>query len=303
MKALKIKNLTKQYDNGVIALSNINLEVDQGDFFGLIGPNGAGKTTIIGILTDLVVKQSGSVMIFDKDIDQEFSKAKSYIGVVPQEFNFGVFEKVYDIVLNQAGFYGIPAHIAAKNAEKYLKQLNLWEKRNETARTLSGGMKRRLMIARGLVHEPRLLILDEPTAGVDVELRRGMWDFLINLNQSGKTIILTTHYLEEAEYLCNNIAIINKGIIIENTTKKNLINKLDQQTFVFDLEHPVTLPEKTSFRLKQIDATTIEVELSRDETINSVFDYFKSNQMSIKSMRNKTNRLEEMFLKLIEEDQ
>ena len=274
MKALAINNLCKTYKNGVVALKGVNLEVEQGDFFGLIGANGAGKTTIIGIITDLVRKNMGEVLVFGKSIDKEFSRIKNSIGIVPQEFNFGVFEKVRDILINQAGYYGIPRRKAEAASDKYLKSLNLWEKRDMQARTLSGGMKRRLMIARSLVHDPQLLILDEPTAGVDVELRRGMWDFLLKLNQEGRTIILTTHYLEEAEYLCNNIGIINKGTIIENTSKKELVNQLDSQKYIFDLLRPIdSIPEST-FKINKIDETSIEVEVSKRDTINDIFAYF-----------------------------
>lgn len=302
MKALAIKNLCKTYKNGVVALHGVNLEVEQGDFFGLIGANGAGKTTIIGIITDLVRKNIGEVLVFEKSIDKEFSRIKNSIGIVPQEFNFGVFEKVRDILINQAGYYGIPRKKAEVTSDKYLKRLNLWDKRNMQARTLSGGMKRRLMIARSLVHDPQLLILDEPTAGVDVELRRGMWDFLLKLNQEGRTIILTTHYLEEAEYLCNNIAIINKGNIIENTSKKELVNQLDSQKFVFDLLRPIDCIPESTFKIKVIDETSIEVEISKQDTINDIFAYFNKHTIEIKSMKNKTNRLEETFLSLIEKD-
>ncbi|MBT4526109.1 MAG: ABC transporter ATP-binding protein [Deltaproteobacteria bacterium] len=302
MKALAINNLCKTYKNGVVALKGVNLEVEQGDFFGLIGANGAGKTTIIGIITDLVRKNMGEVLVFGKSIDKEFSRIKNSIGIVPQEFNFGVFEKVRDILINQAGYYGIPRRKAEAASDKYLKSLNLWEKRDMQARTLSGGMKRRLMIARSLVHDPQLLILDEPTAGVDVELRRGMWDFLLKLNQEGRTIILTTHYLEEAEYLCNNIGIINKGTIIENTSKKELVNQLDSQKYIFDLLRPIdSIPEST-FKINKIDETSIEVEVSKRDTINDIFAYFNKNTIEIKSMKNKTNRLEETFLSLIEKD-
>jgi ABC-2 type transport system ATP-binding protein len=302
MKALAIKNLFKTYKNGVVALKGVNLEVDQGDFFGLIGANGAGKTTIIGIITDLVRKNLGEVLVFGRSIDKEFSRIKNSIGIVPQEFNFGVFEKVRDILINQAGYYGIPRKKAEKESDKYLESLSLWDKRNEQARTLSGGMKRRLMIARSLVHNPQLLILDEPTAGVDVELRRGMWDFLKKLNSEGRTIILTTHYLEEAEYLCNNIAIINKGSIIENKSKKALVNQLESQKFIFDLRRPLDTIPKSKFNIKKIDDTTIEVRISKENTINEIFAFFNQHTIDIKSMKNKTNRLEETFLSLIEKD-
>ncbi len=305
MEALLISNLLKRYKNGVEALSSINLKVEEGDFFGLLGPNGAGKSTTIGIITGLVNKTQGKVTVFNKDIDVEWEEARKLIGVVPQEFNFSIFEKVYNIVIDQAGYYGVPRKIAKERTEKYLKLLGLWEKRESPSRTLSGGMKRRLMIARALVHEPKLLILDEPTAGVDVELRRGMWDFLINLNKSGTTIILTTHYLEEAELLCRNIAIINKGKIIENTSKKALLSKQETQTYLFDLTKPSsTVPSfsnSKSFKIKKTDETSIEVELTSNHTLNDLFTYFEKHNIEVKSMRPKANRLEELFLNLVEE--
>lgn len=302
MLALSIKDLHKTYKGGFQALNGVSLDVQEGDFYGLLGPNGAGKTTTIGILTSLVLKSSGSVKIFDIDIDQDFALAKRHIGVVPQEFNFSIFEKVQDIVTQQAGYYGLTRTEALQNAEKYLKKLSLWDKRNSTARELSGGMKRRLMIARGLVHEPRLLILDEPTAGVDVELRRGMWDFLAELNQSGRTIILTTHYLEEAELLCNNIGIINKGTLVENTGKKELLRKLDVETFIMDLKHPVesiTPLKEIDFQL--LDPTTLEVTKHQKQSLNYIINHLDSENIEIESMRNKTNRLEELFMEMIEE--
>lgn len=299
MDALNIKGLKKVYKNNVLALDEIDLVVKEGDFFGLIGPNGAGKTTLIGIVTDLVVKTKGSVSIFNKNIETNFNEAKSFIGVVPQEMNFNIFEKVIDIVMDQAGYYGVPSKIAKKRTEYYLKQLGLWDKRHAKSNTLSGGMKKRLMIARSLVHEPRLLILDEPTAGVDVEFRREMWDFLIKLNKSGKTIILTTHYLEEAEQLCKNIAIINKGRIIENTSKKELLSKLSKETFIFDLKAPKRIKSLTGYKINQIDDTTIEVEILKNQSINEVIKQFDKQGIIIDSMRNKANRLEELFLDLI----
>lgn len=299
MDALNIKGLKKVYKNNVLALDEIDLVVKEGDFFGLIGPNGAGKTTLIGIVTDLVVKTKGSVSIFNKNIETNFNEAKSFIGVVPQEMNFNIFEKVIDIVMDQAGYYGVPSKIAKKRTEYYLKQLGLWDKRHAKSNTLSGGMKKRLMIARSLVHEPRLLILDEPTAGVDVEFRRKMWDFLIKLNKSGKTIILTTHYLEEAEQLCKNIAIINKGRIIENTSKKELLSKLSKETFIFDLKAPKRIKSLTGYKINQIDDTTIEVEILKNQSINEVIKQFDKQGIIIDSMRNKANRLEELFLDLI----
>ena len=303
MKALKINNLRKTYKNGVEAIKGINLEVNEGDIFGLLGPNGAGKTTIIGIVTGLVNKTNGKIHVFGIDTDENFDGAKRLIGVVPQEMNFNIFEKVFDIVVDQAGYYGIPKRIAKERAEKYLKQLGLWEKRNMASRTLSGGMKRRLMIARGLVHEPKLLILDEPTAGVDVELRREMWDFLQALSKKGITIILTTHYLEEAELLCKNIAIINNGVIIENTSKKGLLSKLDKEKYILDLKNPISdMSKLAGYKITMIDETTVEIELTKKQDINGVFRLLEDNGVTVISMRNKTNRLEELFLNLVEND-
>jgi len=300
MTALEINNLTKIYPNKLIALNSINLNVNQGDFFALLGPNGAGKSTAIGITCDLTKKTSGSVKIFGHCIDENNDAAKSCIGIVPQEINFSLFETCLEIVVNQGGYYGIKRSHATKRAEKYLRKLNLWEKRNERSRNLSGGMKRRLMIARALVHEPKMLILDEPTAGVDVELRRSMWDFLIDINQQGVTIVLTTHYLEEAESLCKNIAIINHGKIVENTSMKELLSKLNKETFIFDLNNPIKeLPNLDDYNLKLIDATTIEVEVDRERNINKLFEILTKKNIDITSMRNKTSRLEELFLKLL----
>jgi len=302
MDALSINNLHKTYGSGFNALKGVTFDVKEGDFFGLLGPNGAGKTTTIGIITSLVTKSMGTVRVFGIDIDLDFPAAKRLIGVVPQEFNFSIFEKVQDIVTQQAGYYGMERKHALRNAEKYLKQLGLWDKRNNIARELSGGMKRRLMIARGLVHEPRLLILDEPTAGVDVELRRGMWDFLSDLNQQGTTIILTTHYLEEAEQLCKQIAIITDGQIVENTSKKALLKKLDKETFIFETKEPVTtLPPigNTQFHLQ--DETTIEVTIDKQLSLNAVFNHLDQQNITVESMRNKSNRLEELFLELVEQ--
>ena len=300
MTALEINNLTKIYPNKLIALNSINLNVNQGDFFALLGPNGAGKSTAIGIICDLTKKTSGSVKIFGHCIDENNDAAKSCIGIVPQEINFSLFETCLEIVVNQGGFYGIKRSHATKRAEKYLRKLNLWEKRNERSRNLSGGMKRRLMIARALVHEPKMLILDEPTAGVDVELRRSMWDFLIDINQQGVTIVLTTHYREEAESLCKNIAIINHGKIVENTSMKELLSKLNKETFIFDLNNPIKeLPDLEDYNLKLIDTTTIEVEVDRERNINKLFEILTKKNINITSMRNKTSRLEELFLKLL----
>jgi ABC-2 type transport system ATP-binding protein len=302
MLALEIKDLQKRYKGGVQALSGISLDVKEGEFFGLLGPNGAGKTTTIGIITSLVTKTAGQVKVFGIDIDEDFPAAKRLIGVVPQEYNFSIFEKVLDIVCQQAGYYGISRKQSRESAEKYLQKLGLWKKRHVAARELSGGMKRRLMIARGLVHEPRLLILDEPTAGVDVELRRGMWDFLAELNEAGRTIILTTHYLEEAEQLCNQIGIISRGKIVENTSKRMLLKKLDKETFVLDTREPVAdIAPLDPFTFKVIDQTTIEVTLGKEESLNHVFDHLNSQNIVIESMRTKTNRLEELFLGMVEQ--
>lgn len=301
MKALTIEHLNKTYRNGFEALKNINLTVEEGDFFALLGPNGAGKSTTISILTSLVTKTSGSVKIFDADLDSQTELAKSYIGLVPQEFNFNGFEQVKHILVTQAGYYGVPAKQAEPRADALLKQLGLWEKRHTASRSLSGGMKRRLMIARALVHNPRLLILDEPTAGVDIELRRSMWVFLREINQSGTTIILTTHYLEEAENLCRNIAIIDKGRIVENTDMKSLLNRLDKETFVLDLLEPLTDSSLLNgIAYHQVDANTIEVELHRQEGLNGLFSELTKRGIKVGSMKNKVNRLEELFLTLVE---
>lgn len=300
MPALEIKKLNKKYSNKFEALKGIDLNVNQGDFFALLGPNGAGKSTTIGIICGLVNKTSGTVKVFGHDIDTDNDAAKASIGVVPQELNFSQFETCLSIVINQGGYYGITRRIAIERAEKYLKKLGLWEKRNECSRNLSGGMKRRLMIARALIHEPKMLILDEPTAGVDVELRRSMWDFLIDLNQQGITIVLTTHYLEEAESLCKNIAIIDQGLIVEDTSMKQLLSKLDKETFIFDLVAPVsTLPNLNGLSSKLIDPTTVEIEILRKDNINQVFDVFTRNNINVCSMRNKSSRLEELFLDLL----
>ena len=300
MTALVINDLTKIYPNKLTALNSVSLNVRQGDFFALLGPNGAGKSTAIGIICGLVNKTSGTVKVFDNNIDKNSDVAKSFIGVVPQEINFSQFETCLEIVVNQGGFYGIRRSTALERAEKYLRKLDLWEKRNERSRNLSGGMKRRLMIARALVHEPKILILDEPTAGVDVELRRSTWDFLININQKGVTILLTTHNLEEAESLCKNIAIINHGEIVENTSMKKLLSQLNRETFIFDTIDPIKeLPNLKNFDLKIIDSTTIEVEIDHRNNINDLFDVLSSQNINIKSMRNKRNRLEELFINLL----
>ena len=303
MHALEIQALTKVYPNGKRALSGIDLTVAEGEFFALLGPNGAGKSTTIGIITSLVNKTSGTVKVFGADIDEDFELAKSYLGVVPQEFNFSQFETVWEIVINEAGFYGIRRPLAVERAEKYLRQLGLWEKRKDRSRTLSGGMKRRLMIARALIHEPRLLILDEPTAGVDIEVRRSMWQFLAELNRAGRTIILTTHYLEEAELLCRNIAIIDDGLIIENTGTKDLLGKLHAETFVLDIAVPLdAAPVSENFPFSLIDPTTLEVVVDKRQSMNGLFECLSDLGITVTSMRNKTNRLEELFVKLVQDN-
>jgi len=299
--ALVVKDLHKVYKGGFQALKGISFEVQRGDFMALLGPNGAGKSTTIGIISSLVNKTSGIVEIMGVDIDKDFSLAKKSVGVVPQEFNFNQFEKVADIVRTQAGFFGIEKAQAEERTEKYLKLLALWDKRDEVSRNLSGGMKRRLMIARAMVHEPELLILDEPTAGVDIELRRSMWEFLVELNEQGTTIILTTHYLEEAEQLCRNIAIINHGEIVENTDMKSLLRTLDSETFVLDVANHLTeLPVVEGIVLRLIDSHTLEVDLRKDQTLNPVFQQLSLDGIDVKSMRNKTNRLEELFVGIVE---
>jgi ABC-2 type transport system ATP-binding protein len=301
MQALSVRALTKTYDNGVQALKGVDLDVEQGDFFALLGPNGAGKTTLIGILTSLVLKTAGTATVFGHDLDRELELAKSCVGVVPQEMNFNMFETPLTIVVNQAGFYGIPRPVARERAERYLKQLQLWDKRNGIARALSGGMKRRLMIARALMHEPRLLILDEPTAGVDIEIRRSMWEFLKEINARGTTIILTTHYLEEAESLCRNIAIIDHGRIVERDRMANLLRRLQTETFVLNLRAPLhTAPALPAFALTQVDEHTLEAELSKEQNLNALFTELSSHGIEVVSMRNKVNRLEEVFMRLVE---
>ena len=300
--ALEINNLKKIYGSGVEALRGIDLSVKEGDFYALLGPNGAGKSTTIGIITSLVNKTSGKVNVFGYDLDTDLVRAKQQIGLVPQEFNFNPFETVQQIVVNQAGYYGVSRKEAMKRSEKYLKQSNLWEKRNVRARMLSGGMKRRLMIARALMHEPRLLILDEPTAGVDIELRREMWEFLRELNEHGTTIILTTHYLEEAEMLCRNIGIIQSGELIENTSMKELLSKLQFETFIFDLAPYETKPVIEGYACTFEDEQTIAVEVERNQGVNGIFDQLTRQGIKVLSMRNKSNRLEELFLKITEEN-
>ena len=301
--ALSIASLTKTYDNNFKALKGIDLDVSQGDFFALLGPNGAGKSTTIGVICSLVRKTSGKVKIFGIDIDEDFSAAKQFVGVVPQEFNFNQFEKPIDILITQAGYYGIPASIATERAEKYLKQLGLWEKHNMPSRSLSGGMKRRLMIARALIHEPQLLVLDEPTAGVDIELRRSMWTFLEEINRQGTTIILTTHYLEEAERLCRNIAIIDKGSIVQNTSIKNLIKQLNKETFVLDLKEEIkSCPALEDYPITKVDSHTLEVAVDKNKSLNNLFSVLSKQGIEIVSMRNKTNRLEELFIDMVEKN-
>ncbi|MBW3777336.1 ABC transporter ATP-binding protein [Aeromonas veronii] len=301
MNALEISGLKKTYQGGVEALKGIDLTVRQGDFFALLGPNGAGKSTTIGVISSLVNKSAGKVKVFGYDIDSDLEQAKAQLGLVPQEFNFSQFEKVIQIVTHQAGFYGVPKAEAKIRAEKYLRQLDLWEKRDMPARTLSGGMKRRLMIARALMHEPKLLILDEPTAGVDIEIRRSMWTFLKDLNEQGVTIILTTHYLEEAEMLCRNIGIIDKGRLIENTSMKNLLGKLGRETFLLDLAPGSAVPEVPEFNGRMLDERTLEVDLDKSQSLNSLFEQLSNQQVQVVSMRNKANRLEELFVNLVEE--
>ncbi len=300
--ALAIKDLRKVYGNGIEALKGISLEVAEGDFFALLGPNGAGKSTTIGILFSLINKTGGEVEVFGINIDENFPLAKKHIGIVPQEFNFNVFERVFDIVATQGGYYGLPGRLARRRAEKYLRELGLWERRSDRSRELSGGMKRRLMIARALVHEPRLLILDEPTAGVDIEMRRAMWEFLREINAQGTTIILTTHYLDEAEKLCRNIAIIDRGEIVQHSTMRELLLQLHKEMFILDLRQD--LPE--DFRLEEfpcqpLDRHTLEVVVDRSQHMNALFAALSARGIEVASMRNKASRLEEMFVSLLSE--
>jgi len=301
MKALSLRQLRKTYANGVQALKGIDLDVEEGDFFALLGPNGAGKSTAIGIVSSLVNKSSGTVTVFGHSIDTDLEAAKSCLGVVPQEINFNQFEKISTILLNQAGFYGIPRPVARERMEYWLNQLQLWDKRETISRSLSGGMKRRLMIARALIHEPQLLILDEPTAGVDIEVRRSMWEFLRRINEQGTTIILTTHYLEEAENLCRHIAIIDEGRIIENDRMSTVLRKLQTETFVLNLRGPLrgtlSLP---GYRVTAPDETTLEVEVNKDQNLNEIFGALSAVGGEVVSMRNKANRLEELFMRLVE---
>lgn len=305
INALEITRLTKCYDSrGVTALDDVSLVVSPGDFFALLGPNGAGKSTLIGIVSSLVRKTFGQVKIFGVDLEENLTLAKQYLGLVPQEFNFNQFEKVKDVVITQAGYYGLPLALATQRTEKYLRKLSLWDKRDQPSRTLSGGMKRRLMIARALVHEPKLLILDEPTAGVDVELRRTMWDFLTEINQAGTTIILTTHYLEEAETLCRHVAIIDRGKIIENAPTKAILSNLNQQTFVLDLlASPVTPMVLTGYETRLIEANVLEVVLKKNQSLNMLFQQLSEQNIQVVSMKNKSNRLEELFVNLVARSQ
>ena len=302
MNAIEIKDLIKTYPPGIKALEGISFIVEKGDFFALLGPNGAGKSTTINIICSLVNKSAGQVKVMDFDLDKDDLKIKSLIGLVPQEFNFNIFEKVIDIVVTQAGYYGIGRRQAEEKAEKLLRKLGLWEKKDSVAQKLSGGMKRKLMIARGLVHEPEILILDEPTAGVDVETRREMWDFIKELNEQGKTIILTTHYLEEAEQLCRRIAIINNGRLIENTSIKDFLNKSDEETFVLDIADQVGSLPKVDFPLKRINSTTLEIKIAKKDSVNYPIKILDQAGIKILSLRNKTNRLEELFIKLTKKE-
>ena len=304
MYALEISNLKKTYKNGVEALKGISLQVDEGDFFALLGPNGAGKSTLIGIMSSLVRASSGDVRVFGTSVREDRSKAVSFIGLVPQELNFNQFEQPFEIVVNQAGYYGIDRETAKERAEKYLKQLQLWGKAHDISRNLSGGMKRRLMIARAMVNEPRLLILDEPTAGVDIEIRRSMWDFVTEINNHGTTVILTTHYLEEAESLCRNIAIIDHGDIIKNTNMKSLLATLDVETFILDLRESIThCPTVEGMQISVVDDRTLEASLPKKKSLNNLFSELEKQGIHVLSMRNKSNRLEELFMRLVEKGQ
>ncbi|HFQ4929777.1 ABC transporter ATP-binding protein [Vibrio vulnificus] len=302
MYALQIEQLRKTYAGGFEALKGISLGVQEGDFYALLGPNGAGKSTTIGVISSLVNKTSGNVKVFGYDIDRDLELAKQHLGLVPQEFNFNQFETVEQIVLQQAGYYGVSRELAKQRAEKYLTKLDLWKKRKERARNLSGGMKRRLMIARALMHEPKLLILDEPTAGVDIELRRSMWEFLKEINQKqGITIILTTHYLEEAEMLCRNIGIINRGELIENTTMKSLLAKLDVETFILDLAPNSPMPCLEGVVSSRVENDSLEIEVEKTQPLNHVFSQLSEQGVMVMSMRNKANRLEELFVNIVRE--
>ncbi|MBI3927259.1 MAG: ABC transporter ATP-binding protein [Armatimonadetes bacterium] len=301
MKALSIQQLTKTYSNGVEALKGVDLEVEEGDFFALLGPNGAGKSTLIGIITGLVTKTSGTVEICGCDLDREAARAKSCLGVVPQEFNFNMFESVLNTVVYQAGYYGIPRHVALPRAEKYLEELDLWEKRNQPAMNLSGGMKRRLMLARALINEPRMLILDEPTAGLDIEFRRSLWEFLAQRNRQGTTIILTTHYLEEAEQLCRDVAIIHRGQLLVREPMVEVLKRLDRNSFILDLKDPAPaeLPVLTGVIAERLDDHRIEIDVPRDAVLTEIFQQLAGVGILVTSMRNKRNRLEELFVRLV----
>ena len=303
-EALTLRDLSKTYKNGFQALKGINLSVPEGEFYALLGPNGAGKSTTISIISSLTKKTSGTVEIFGHNLDTHPSNAKQCLGIVPQEFNFGQFEKTFDILVTQAGYYGIPRKIAEKRAEEYLEKLGLWEKRSTQARMLSGGMKRRLMIARAMMHEPKLLILDEPTAGVDIELRRSMWEFLTEMNEKGTSIILTTHYLEEAEQLCRRIAIIDRGVIKEDTSMKSFLNQLNEESFILDLAQPIEPLniEIIGVKFNLIDPVTLEVVLDKSHSLNDLFQLLESQGITVLSMRNKSNRLEELFVKMVEKN-
>ena len=304
LNALELSGLSKTYGDGTVALRGIDLKVEEGEFFGLLGPNGAGKSTTIGIVTSLVKKSAGTVRCFGVDLDQDPALVKRNIGLVPQEFNFNQFETAEQIVVQQAGYYGIPRSLARQRAKTYLEKMGLWEKRSTIARMLSGGMKRRLMIARALVHEPKLLILDEPTAGVDIDLRRATWSFLEEINAEGTTVILTTHYLEEAEVLCRRIAIIDQGRIVEDTDKKTLLSKLNVETFIFDLEsEPSGRLTLDGYGHRFTDATTLEVDVTREDSLNTVFEMLSSQHVNVVSMRNKANRLEELFVEMVESNE
>ena len=301
MKALSINNLKKEYAGGLRALKGIDLEVSQGDFFALLGPNGAGKSTTIGIISSLVTKTSGQVKILDIDIDENHSLAKKKLGVVGQEVNFNQFEKVGDIIRNQAGYHGLSFKAARENAKYYMQKLDIWDKRNDQARKLSGGMKRRVMVAKALVNNPELLILDEPTAGVDIELRRSLWDFLTEINNEGTTIILTTHYLEEAERLCRNIAIIDSGEIVENTSMQELLTRLEEETFVFDLKNPLqTLPKNLGYEAVLENPQKLKITIGKGQGLNTIFEVLSDSGIQISSMRNDTGRLEELFMGLVD---
>lgn len=300
--ALKVSNLKKTYKNGTIALKGLDLEVQSGEIFALLGPNGAGKSTLIGIISSLVNATSGTVEVFGDSLTQQRNLVKSHIGLVPQEFNFNMFEKPMDILVNQAGYYGVPRKLAIQRAEKYLKQLQLWEKKDTMSRSLSGGMKRRLMIARAMMNEPKLLILDEPTAGVDIEIRRSMWAFVEQIAKDGTTIILTTHYLEEAEQLCKNIAIINYGEIIKNTTIKQLLTTLDIETFIFDLDKKPSDDLLKLLGAEITDDNSIQIDVPKSQALNDVFQKIDSKGYKVLSMRNKVNRLEELFFKMTQKE-